>query len=110
MEATSQLKHSENVDNQQKNLLEQNATSVAKFEESKTSYHAAQTRLEMYMAKRDKLFMQKERQKIVAPIDGKILVIYRQKGSYVNSDMTLTLIGEFSTLYFSTPINDEDAR
>ena len=64
----------------------------------------------MYKAQRDKLLMQEERQDIIAPINGKILVLYRQKGSYVNAGSSLALIGDFSTLYFSTPIDDKNAR
>ena len=54
--------------------------------------------------------MQEERQDVIAPIDGKILVLYRQKGSYVNAGTSLALIGDFSTLYFSTPIDDKNAK
>lgn len=110
LEATSQLKHAENVYERQKRLLERNATSAAKLEEAETSYRAAQARLEMYKVKRDKLLMQEERQEVIAPIDGKIFVLYRQKGSYVNAGTSLALIGDFSTLYFSTPIDDKNAR
>ena len=109
LEATSQLKQAENVYERQKRLLERKATSAAKLDEAETSYQAAQARLEMYRAKRDKLLMQKDRQEVIAPIDGKILVLYRQKGSYVNAGMSLALIGDFSTLYFSTPIDDKNA-
>ena len=110
LEATSQLKQAENVYERQKRLLERKATSAAKLEEAETSYKAAQARIEMYKAKRDKLLMQEERQEVIAPIDGKILVVYRQKGSYVNAGTSLALVGDFSTLYFSTPVDDENAR
>lgn len=110
LEATSQLKQAENVYGRQKRLLERKATSAAKLDEAETYYKAAQARLEMYKAKRDKLLMQKDRQEVIAPIDGKILVLYRQKGSYVNAGTSLALIGDFSTLYFSTPIDDKNAR
>lgn len=110
LEATSQLKQAENVYERQKRLLERKATSVAKLEEAETSYLAAQARLEMNKAKRDKLLLQEERQEVIAPIDGKILVLYLQKGSYVNSGTSLALIGDFSTLHFSTPVDDKNAR
>lgn len=110
LEATAQLKQTENVYDRQKRLLERKATSAARLDEAETSYKAAQARLEMYKAQRDKLLMQKSRQDVIAPIDGKILVLYRQKGSYVNAGTSLALIGDFSTLYFSTSVDDEDAR
>lgn len=110
LEAAAQLKQAENVYERQKRLLERKATSAAKLEEAETSYQAAQARLEMYKAQRDKLLVQEERQDVIAPIDGKILVLYRQKGSYVNSGMSLALIGDFSTLYFSTPIDNKNAK
>ena len=110
LEATAQLKQAENVYERQKRLLERKATSAAKLEEAETSYQAAQARLEMYKAQRDKLLIQEERQDIIAPIDGKILVLYRQKGSHVNAGTSLALIGDFSTLYFSTPVNNKNAR
>jgi len=110
LEATSQLKQAENVYERQKRLLEKNATSVARLDEAETTYQAAQARLEMYKAQRDKLLIQKDRQEVIAPINGKILVLYHQKGSYVNAGTSLALIGDFSTLYFSTPIDDENAK
>lgn len=55
------------------------ATSAAKLEEAETSYRAAQARLEMYKAQRDKLLIQEERQDVIAPIDGEILVLYPKK-------------------------------
>jgi len=110
LEATSQLKQAENIYERQKRLLERKATSAARLEEAETSYQAAQARLEMYRAKRDKLLMQEERQEVIAPIDGKILVVYRQKGSYVNAGTSLALVGDFSTLYFSTPVDDKNVR
>lgn len=67
LEATSQLKQAENVYERQKRLLERKATSAAKLDEAETSYQAAQARLEMYRAKRDKLLMQKDRQEVIAP-------------------------------------------
>ena len=109
LEAASQLKQAENVYERQKRLLERKATSVAKLEEAETSYLAAQARLEMNKAKLDKLLVQEERQEVIAPIDGKILVLYRQKGSYVNAGTSLALIGDFSTLHFSTPLDDKNA-
>ena len=110
LEAISQLRQAENVYDRQKRLLEEKATSTAKLQEAEASYLAAQAKLEMYEVKREQLVVKQQRQEIVAPIDGKILMIYRQKGSNVDAGTSLALVGDFSTLDFSVPLEDKIAQ
>jgi len=43
---------------------------------------------------------------VTAPIDGEVLIMYRQPGSYVQTGTPLALIGKFQTLLFAANLND----
>ena len=51
--------------------------------------------------------IQSSRQYVTAPINGKVLVLYRQQGAYVATGTALALVGNFRYLYFSTPVEDQ---
>ena len=91
-------------------LMEKDATSKEKFEEAEMQFHAAEAGLKEAVAVRDQLLVQESRQQITAPIDGEVLILYKQIGSYVTAGTPVALIGNFSTLYFSMPIEDKFAR
>ena len=54
--------------------------------------------------------MQSARQDVIAPIDGEILILYKQQGSYVTAGTPIALIGDFSRLSFSMPVEDKYAQ
>ena len=91
-------------------LMEKDATSKEKFEEAEMQFRAAEAGLKEAVTVRDQLLVQEGRQQITAPIDGEILILYRQIGSYVTAGTPIALVGNFSTLYFSMPIEDKFAR
>ena len=53
--------------------------------------------------------VQQNRQDVISPIDGNVLLIYKREGAYVQGGTPLALIGDFDTLYFSTTLEDENA-
>lgn len=110
LKARSDLKRAENNYNRYRKLLEQDATSAALYDEAEAAYVAAQANLETAEARRAQLVVQEFRQSVTAPIDGKIIVIYRQQGAYVQAGTPLAMVGDFSLLYFTVPMEEENAR
>ncbi|MBQ9487106.1 MAG: efflux RND transporter periplasmic adaptor subunit [Selenomonadaceae bacterium] len=110
LKARSELKRTENNYNRHLQLREMDAVSAAKFDEAEAAYVAAQANMEAAESKRDQLIIQDSRQSVTAPIDGRIIVIYRQQGAYVSEGTSLAMVGDFSSLYFVVPMEDENAR
>lgn len=107
-----------------KELHSHDAVSRMKYEEMETIYKQAQLTLEnMYLqknqmieqkksfeAQRDQLLLQSEYSKVTAPIDGEVLILYKDLGAYVGSGTALALIGDFRNLYTSFPMDDKEIR
>ena len=83
------------------------ATSRERFEQAQTERLAAAAALEEARAQREQLSIQNDRQNVTAPIDGEILIVYKQLGSYVTAGTPLALIGQFDHLNFSVPMEDQ---
>lgn len=88
-------------------LREKDAASVQQYEASLAQYEAAKASLDEMETRKAQLLIQSSRQQVVSPVDGKILVLYRQLGSYVSAGTALALVGNFRYLYFSTPVEDQ---
>ena len=110
LRAQAELKRAENNYARYQILKANDAASAQQFDEAEASYFSAQSALAVAEAKAAQLRVQESRQQVVAPIDGKILVLYRQPGAYVQGGTSLALVGDFSYLYFTVPVQDEDAR
>lgn len=105
-------------------LREHDATTIERYEEAEAAYKEAQVNLnvahvqkEQMIAQKDSLNAQREQlilesshSEVNAPIDGEVLILYKQLGSYVAAGTPLALIGNFHRLYFSMPVEDELAR
>ena len=91
-------------------LKDKGAISAQQFDEAEAANRAAVAGLEVAEAKLGNLRIQEERQKVAAPLDGQVLMLYRQPGAYVTGGTALALVGDFRTLYFSTPVDDKLAR
>ena len=91
-------------------LLERDATSQEKYEEAQMQYLAAEAQLKEAIIIRDQYLTQEGRQQIPAPIDGEVLILYRQIGAYVQAGTPIALIGNFQRLYFSMPLEDRFAQ
>ena len=104
--AQAQLLQANNSFNRYQRLKDKNATSLEKYDEAKLNYEAAQAALNEAQANKAQYLVQSDRQSVASPIDGQILILYKQIGSFVTAGTPVALVGDFSTLYFSTTIND----
>lgn len=105
-------------------LRDKDAVSVGKFEQIEMAYKEAQINLEnlkvqkrSVIAQRDSLRAQKEQLliessygNVTAPIDGEILILYKQIGAFVSQGTALALIGNFHDLYFELTAEDKLVR
>ena len=110
LEAEAQLVKTRNSYNRYSQLVESNAISLEKFDEAAAAYKAAQARLANNEAKREQLLMRQSRQMVLSSIDGEVLRLYQSEGAYVTAGTPVALVGDFSKLYFSAPVVDEEAR
>ena len=110
LSAQSSLRRAENTYRRYLILKEQDAVSAQQYDDAEAGYYAAQSNLAVMETRLSQLRVQESRQTVAAPIDGKVLVLYRQQGAYVQSGTALALVGDFSSLYFSTPVQDTNAR
>ena len=81
-----------------------------KFDEAEANYFASEAALKEAQTIKEQLLVQSARQDVKAPIDGEILILYRQQGSYVQAGTPLALVGNFSRLFFSLPADDKHAQ
>lgn len=91
-------------------LMEMEATSRERFEQAQTELSSAEATLEEVRAQKEQLMVQEARQQVTAPIDGEILIVYKQQGAYVTAGTPLALIGQFDRLIFSVPMEDKLAK
>ena len=110
LQAQAELKRAENNYARYQILKAHDAASAQQFDEAEAAYLSAQSNLGVAEAKTAQLRVQESRQQVVAPIDGKVLVLYRQQGAYVQGGSSLALVGDFRFLYFTSPVEDEAAR
>ena len=108
--AEAQVLQSRNSFARYERLKERNATSLEKYDEAKLNYEAAEATLREAQAQKAQLLVQDSRQQVTAPIDGEILIFYKQIGAYVQAGTPLALVGNFSRLSFSLPIEDAAAK
>lgn len=108
--AEAQLAQAKNNYARYTRLKERNATSLEKFDEAEAHYHAAVANLNAAQAARDQLLVQSSRQDVTAPLDGEILILYKQAGAYVTAGTPIALVGNFERLFFSLPLEDKAAR
>lgn len=106
--ANVELKRAKNTYERYNQLMSMNATSAEKLDEVEAAYNAAIANVENLQMQKEQLLIQQSRQNILAPIDGEVLLLYRQPGSYVTMGTPIALVGDFSKLYFSQTINDAD--
>ncbi len=105
LEAEAQLQQAENTYGRYKRLWEKRAASAEQFDAAEMKYLAAQARLSDAQARKEEYEIQESRQSVVAPLDGKVLIHYRQVGSYVSAGTPLALVGDFRTLYFDMTVD-----
>ena len=110
VKAKAQVLQTKNSYDRYARLMDQNATSLEKYDEAKLNYEAAQANLRSAEAQKKQLLVQNSRQNVIAPIDGEILILYKQIGAFVTAGTPIALVGNFSKLNFSLPIEDTQAK
>ena len=108
--AESQVLQAKNSFARYERLKEKNATSLEKYDEAKLNYDAALANLNQAKAEYERLLLQSSDQQVTAPIDGEILIVYKQIGAYVTPGTPIALVGNFSKLNFSLPVDDVAAQ
>lgn len=108
--AEAEVLRARNSFNRYERLKERNATSLEKYDEAKMNYEAAEASLREAQAVKDQLLVQDSRQDVTAPIDGEVLILYKQIGAYVQAGTPIALVGNFERLNFSLTVDDLRAR
>ena len=108
--AEAQLANAKNNYARYTRLREKNATSLEKFDEAEANYLAAVANLDAAQAAKAQLLVQSSRQDVTAPIDGEVLILYKQAGAYVTAGTPIALVGNFERLFFSLSLEDKTAR
>lgn len=108
--AEAQLLQARNSFQRYERLRDRNATSLEKYDEARLNYQAAEAGLREAQAVKDQLLVQDSRQDVIAPLDGEILILYKQIGAYVQAGTPIALVGNFERLNFSLPVEDSRAR
>ena len=108
--AEAQLANARNNYARYTRLMERDATSREKFDEAEANFFASEAALKEAQTVKEQLLVQSARQDVIAPIDGEILILYRQQGAYVQAGTPIALVGNFSRLFFSMPIDDKHAK
>ena len=104
MDAQARLRQAQNNYDRYLRLREHKVASAEQYDSAEVQYFAAQAHLDEVQARKEELLVQESRQEVVAPLDGKLLMHYRQVGSYVQAGTPLALVGNFQTLYFDMPV------
>jgi len=110
LEAEAQLLKTRNSYNRYKQLRESQAISAEKYDEAEAAYKAAQAKLSNCEAVREQLLVRQSRQMVTSSIDGEVLRLYQSEGAYVTAGTPVALVGDFSKLYFTAPVVDEQAQ
>ena len=108
--AEAQLANAKNNYARYTRLMERDATSKEKFDDAEAAFFASTAALKEAQTVKEQLLVQSARQDVIAPIDGEILILYKQQGAYVTAGTPLALVGNFSRLFFSMPIDDRHAK
>lgn len=108
--AEAQLANARNNYARYTRLRERDATSLEKFDEAEAAFFASEAALKEAQTVKEQLLVQSARQDVTAPIDGEVLILYRQQGSYVQAGTPIALVGNFSRLFFSLPVDDKNAQ
>ena len=108
--AEAQLAQAKNNFARYTRLKEKNATSLEKYDEAEAAYSSAVANLDAAQAAKAQLLVQSSRQDVTAPIDGEVLILYKQTGAYVQAGTPIALVGNFERLYFSLTLEDKAAR
>lgn len=106
----AQLKQAENTFNRYKELMDFDATSKQKYDEAEANYHSMLAAVEEAEAQIKMADLMQSRLNIVSPIDGRVTIIYRGLGDYVQKGQAVCLIGDFDDMWFACNMQDKIIR
>ncbi len=107
LRAEAELTRARNTYERYTSLQQMNAVSQQQYDEAEARWRSAEADYAEAVSRKEQLSVQEARQQVLSPIDGETLILYRQKGAYVTSGTSMALVGNFSSLYFSIPADDE---
>ncbi len=117
IQAESALKRAEAAELQYRNsfdrysrLVKLNAVAMEKYDEAKANYAAAQAQVIDAKASYDQAVLNQNRLQVKSNLDGVVMVIYKDEGSYVSAGTPICLVGDFSRLWFSENMEDAEIR
>lgn len=89
--ALAALRQAENDYQRYSRLIEKDATSVQQYDAAVAQYEAAKASLDEMETRKAQLLVQSSRQYVTAPVDGKVLVLYRNKAHMFLRELHLHL-------------------
>lgn len=117
IQAESALKRAEAAELQYRNsfdrysrLVKLNAVAMEKYDEAQANYVAAQAQVVDAKASLDQALLSQSRLHVVSNLDGVVMVIYKDEGSFVTAGTPICLVGDFSRLWFSLNMEDPEVR
>ena len=117
IQAESALKRAEAAELQTRNsfdrysrLVKLNAVAMEKYDEAQANYVAAQAQVTDAKASYDQALLNQNRLHITSDLDGVVMVIYKDQGSFVTAGTPICLVGDFSRLWFSVNMDDTEVR
>lgn len=117
IQAESALKRAEAAELQYRNSFERysrlvklNAVAMEKFDEAQANYVAAQAQVVDAKASYDQALLNQTRLHITSDLDGVVMVIYKDTGSFVTAGTPICLVGDFSRLWFSVNMEDTEVK
>lgn len=91
-------------------LVDSKAISREQYDAAKVDSTAAWASVSNLEARRGELVHKQQEQTVKSPVDGEIILLYQQLGSYVGEGTALALIGDFHNLYFTRVWTDNAVR
>ncbi len=117
IQAESALKRAEAAELQYRNsfdrysrLVKLNAVAMEKYDEARANYIAAQAQVVDAKASYDQALLNQTRLHITSDVDGVVMVIYKDQGSFVTAGTPICLVGDFSRLWFALNMEDTEVR
>ncbi len=117
IQAESALKRAEAAELQYRNsfdrysrLVKLNAVAMEKYDEAQANYVAAQAQVVDAKASYDQALLNQSRLHVKSNLDGVVMVIYKEEGSFVTAGTPICLVGDFSRLWFSLNMEDTEVR
>ncbi len=117
IQAESALKRAEAAELQYRNsfdrysrLVKLNAVAMEKYDEARANYVAAQAQVVDAKASYDQALLNQSRLHVKSNLDGVVMVIYKEEGSFVTAGTPICLVGDFSRLWFSLNMEDTEVR